>query len=115
MKPHLKIIDRILDGVAAHKTFCVVGHVRPDGDCIGSQLGLTLALRKLGKDVVCWNEDVVPQKYAFLDAHHVLERPAGEHDFDLVIATDCASFERLGATGPPLGVADHVTRNGRPV
>jgi nanoRNase/pAp phosphatase (c-di-AMP/oligoRNAs hydrolase) len=43
MKPHPKIIDRILKGIAEHQTFCVVGHVRPDGDCIGSQLGLALA------------------------------------------------------------------------
>ena len=43
MKPHPKIIDRILEGIRASRTICIVGHVRPDGDCIGSQLGLTLA------------------------------------------------------------------------
>lgn len=102
MKSRLKIIERILETIGQSQSICVVGHVRPDGDCIGSQLGLTLALRKLGKDAVCWNEDVVPQKYAFLDPHHVLEKPSAKQDFDLVIATDCASFERLGATGPAI-------------
>ena len=57
MKPHPKIIDRILEGIHESRTFCIVGHVRPDGDCIGSQLGLTLALRNEGKKVTCWNED----------------------------------------------------------
>jgi phosphoesterase RecJ-like protein len=102
MKSRLQIIDRILETIAQSQTICVVGHVRPDGDCIGSQIGLTLALRKQGKDVVCWNEDIVPQKYAFLDPHHVLEKPSANQVFDLVIATDCASFERLGVTGPAI-------------
>ncbi len=102
MKSRLQIIDRILETIAKSQSICVVGHVRPDGDCIGSQIGLTLALRKLGKDVVCWNEDVVPQKYSFLDPHHILEKPAEKRELDVVIATDCASFERLGVTGPAI-------------
>ena len=79
---------------------CVVGHIRPDGDCIGSQLALALALRRQGKEVVCWNEDPLPQKYAFLDPGHLVQKPNGGPEFDLVIALDCASFERLGAIGP---------------
>jgi phosphoesterase RecJ-like protein len=99
MKPTLKIIERILQTVSQSHSICVTGHVRPDGDCIGSQLGLSLALRKQGKDVACWNEDDMPQKYAFLDPQHLLEKPVEGREFDLVIATDCASFERLGAAG----------------
>ena len=44
MKSHPKIIDRILEEISQYKTFCIVGHVRPDGDCVGSQLGLALAI-----------------------------------------------------------------------
>jgi bifunctional oligoribonuclease and PAP phosphatase NrnA len=100
MKPHSKIIDRIIGSLRESRTFCVVGHVRPDGDCVGSQLGLTLALKNEGKDVVCWNEDVLPQKYRFLDPDHLIQPPKSELEFDCVIATDCASFERLGTVGP---------------
>jgi phosphoesterase RecJ-like protein len=103
MKAHPKIIDRILEGVNQHKTICVVGHVRPDGDCIGSQLGLTLALRNHGKKVTCWNEDPMPAKLAFLDPNKLVQRPKPGTNFDLVIATDCASFERLGLAGSGLG------------
>ena len=53
MKPHPKILDHIIEGVGKSDTVCVVGHVRPDGDCIGSQLGLALALQDQGKDVAC--------------------------------------------------------------
>ena len=75
MKVHPKIIDRILDGIRESQTFCVVGHVRPDGDCIGSQLGLSLALQNEGKKVVCWNQDSIPQKLAFLDAQRLVHPP----------------------------------------
>jgi phosphoesterase RecJ-like protein len=103
MKSHLKIIDRILDKIAESQTICIAGHIRPDGDCVGSEVGLALALRKQGKDVRCWNEDAIPQKYAFLDPEKLLQKPAGGQAFDLLITVDCASFDRLGAVAPMVG------------
>lgn len=100
MKKYPKAIDRIIEGIRQSHTICIVGHIRPDGDCVGSQLGLTLALKAEGKKVVCWNEDPIPQKYAFLDPDHLFERPRPGRQFDCVIATDAASFERLGTVGP---------------
>jgi bifunctional oligoribonuclease and PAP phosphatase NrnA len=100
MKTHPKIVDRIVEAIRKSRTFCIVGHMRPDGDCVGSQLGLALALKSEGKKVVCWNEDDMPQKYAFLDPDKMLQKPKRNQKFDCVIATDCASFERLGAVGP---------------
>jgi phosphoesterase RecJ-like protein len=103
MKTYPRISDRILEGLRENRTFCIVGHVRPDGDCIGSQLGLTLALRDQGKQVVCWNEDALPDKLAFLDPGHLVQKPRRGRSFDCVIATDCASFERLGKAGKCIG------------
>ena len=100
MKSHPKIIDRILEKIRESRTICVVGHLRPDGDCIGSQLAMALALRRQGKEVVCWDEDPLPPKYVFLDPGHLVQKPNGGPEFDLVIALDCASFERLGTIGP---------------
>jgi bifunctional oligoribonuclease and PAP phosphatase NrnA len=99
MKTHPKIVDRIIETVRDSRTVCVVGHVRPDGDCVGSQLGLTRALRNEGKKVVCWNEDPIPQKYQFLDPDGLFERPKSGLEFDCVISTDAASFQRLGSVG----------------
>ncbi len=96
MKSYPKIIDRILDAIRASKNICIVGHIRPDGDCIGSQLGLALALRNEGKRVTIWNEDAVPQKLKFLDPEGLFQKPRPGRKFDCVIATDCASYERLG-------------------
>ncbi len=103
MKKHPQIIDRILEIIREHMTFCIVGHMRPDGDCIGSQLGLALALKAEGKKVTVWNQDAVPQKYKFLDPAGLFEKPRRGEQFDCVIATDCASFERLGKIGECIG------------
>ncbi len=99
MKSYPKIIDRILEVIRENKTFCIVGHMRPDGDCIGSQLGLALALRNEGKKVTVWNQDAIPLKYKFLVGDDLIEKPKRGEKFDCVIATDCASYERLGTVG----------------
>jgi bifunctional oligoribonuclease and PAP phosphatase NrnA len=119
MKSHPKIVDRILKAIRASQNICVLGHIRPDGDCIGSQLGLTLALRAEGKKVCCWNENGIPEKYRFLDRDGDFQQPRRGLKFDCVIATDCASFERLGKAGPfiarrkPLINIDHHESNTR--
>ena len=99
MKSYPKIIDRILETIREHQSFCIVGHMRPDGDCIGSQLGLALALKHEGKHVTVWNQDAIPQKYKFLNTAGLFEKPKHGEKFDCVIATDCASFQRLGKAG----------------
>jgi phosphoesterase RecJ-like protein len=94
-----RIIERIVQTIRDSDTLCIVGHIRPDGDCIGSQLGLAYALKNAGKKVTVWNEDPLPRKLAFLDPDRLLDTPKQGKKFDLVIATDCASYERLGKAG----------------
>ena len=100
MKHKQKIIDRILAALTPCQSICVVGHIRPDGDCIGSQVGLTMALQNAGKKVTCWNQDPVPAKLGFLDPDKLVQQPRAGSSFDCVIAVDCASHERLGTVGP---------------
>ena len=59
--------------------------------------------RTKGKKVWCWNEDPIPQKYEFLDPDRMIQKPKPDMEFDCVIATDAASFERLGAVGACVG------------
>ncbi len=99
MKAAPKPVRDLLDALADAKSVCVVGHVRPDGDCIGSQVGLALALEGAGKAVTVWNDDGCPDKLRILDPERRVRRPAPGHRFDAVVATDCASFERLGRCG----------------
>jgi bifunctional oligoribonuclease and PAP phosphatase NrnA len=83
-----------------HHRFAVLSHVRPDGDALGSQLALALSLQQLGKDVTVWNEDGLLEKYGFLPGGERLTRPPSQpQDFDVAIALDTATQNRLGTAG----------------
>lgn len=76
-------------------------HAGPDGDGIGSMIGLAMALRSMGKTAVMVCADPVPPDLAFLpDAdriqavHNLTQLP---FDPDLIIVCDSASLPRLGA------------------
>lgn len=83
-----------------HQRFAVLSHVRPDGDALGSQLAMGLALKHLGKDVAIWNEDGMLEKYSFVPrAELVTKPPADPQDFDVLLALDTAIQNRLGKAG----------------
>lgn len=103
MKNCPKAVEQILEAIKEADTICVVGHIRPDGDCIGSQLGLATALANSGKTVTVWNQDPVPDKLRFLDPDKRVRRPSPGHSFDLVIATDAADITRLGTVQNCIG------------
>jgi phosphoesterase RecJ-like protein len=80
-----------------HQRFAIMGHVRPDGDALGSQLALALSLQALGKEVRVWNEDGMLEKYSFLPRSDLLTKPPSTpEDFDVAIALDTAIQNRLG-------------------
>ena len=83
-----------------HHRFAVLSHVRPDGDALGSQLALALSLQLLGKDVTVWNEDGLLEKYDFLPGGaRLTQPPSAPQDFDVAIALDTATQNRLGTAG----------------
>jgi len=91
----------------------VATHVRPDGDAIGSLLGLGLALRQAGKSVQMLSTDGVPVSYRHLPgSQDIIQRPEGE--FDLTIVLDCSDQDRAGKNfngfnPPDLNIDHHVT------
>lgn len=99
----------------------IAAHVRPDGDAVGSVLGLGLSLRALGKTVYTILEDEVPSNLAFLPGVETIQRPGPEPlDIDLAITLDTATHERIGAgcltafsTAPVLVNIDHHPTNPR--
>jgi len=110
--------DRLLAMIAGRKV-AVVGHARPDGDCIGSQVGLARVLRAAGHDVVCVNADAVPRRLEFLAAGVTFVRTddvLGGTEELAAIFVDCADHaragERLQARFPsPVGNIDHHLSN----
>ena len=92
-----QIVQALREGVR----FAVLGHVRPDGDALGSQLALGLSLKQLGKDVRIWNEEGMLEKYSFLPNANLLTKPPAEpEDVDVAIALDTAIQNRLGNSLP---------------
>jgi phosphoesterase RecJ-like protein len=96
MKPYPKVVGRILEALKSHDSFCIIGHVRPDGDCIGCQLALAYALMNNEKKVTVWNDDEIPYKYKFLDYQKLIKKPEEGHEFDCVITVDSANLSRIG-------------------
>jgi bifunctional oligoribonuclease and PAP phosphatase NrnA len=74
----------------------VVGHARPDGDCIGSQIGLARVLRNLGHKVVCANADKVPRLLQFLTVDMPFLKADELHRDTVAIFVDCADHARPG-------------------
>jgi bifunctional oligoribonuclease and PAP phosphatase NrnA len=82
---------------AKHDSFVILSHVRPDGDAIGSQLALGLALEAAGKSVRLINEDGLPDNLVFLPESQRIELPPAEPlDVEVAIALDTATKPRLG-------------------
>ena len=83
--------DGILAELKRQNSFLISVHVNPDGDAIGSQLALMLALKKLNKTVTAHNLDPVPEIYQFLP--HTVEikigKPVtGKYDAFVVLDSD---------------------------
>ncbi len=89
--------QQISELLRSQSTFLVLTHYRPDGDAVGSQLALLLLLKGLGKTVEAWNDDDVPAKFRFLPHSDLITRPPAEpKDFDVVIAIDTSTWQRVG-------------------
>lgn len=94
----------------------ILTHVDPDGDAIGSMLGLGLALEKLGKKVVMACQDPVPKRFLYLPgSQRIVPYPYGS--FDVVVSLDVNDIKRLGKVYhqelfshlPLLNVDHHIT------
>ncbi len=88
---------QIAAALREHDSFVVLSHVRPDGDALGSQIAMGLALQQLGKKAKVWNEEGLLEKFSFLPGGELVSLPPNEpQDFDVVLALDTATRQRLG-------------------
>lgn len=71
-------------------------HENPDGDGIGSMLGLYLFLKKKGKDVVAAMKDNLPYIYNFLPKCEEIQKLPIDRKFEVAILVDAASKSRAG-------------------
>jgi phosphoesterase RecJ-like protein len=87
--------------LAAAKRVLVCGNTGADGDVAGSTLALALALRRLGKDVVVYNDEPYPAAFSWLPGgNDVVGAIDDVERFDATVVVDAARVERLGRTFP---------------
>lgn len=90
------------DLLARMQKIIIVGHISPDGDSVGSALGLAAGLRQLGKQVQVVFHDDIPRYLQFLPgAEDVIKPDAVDEVFgrpDLLLLVDCATLDRTGGS-----------------
>jgi len=74
----------------------IMAHKNPDGDAIGSVLGLGIALEVLGKKVTRFSQDPVPKVFDFLPNLPVIKNKIEPRRYDLIILLDCDNLNRTG-------------------
>lgn len=86
--------------ILKEKQFGIATHVQPDGDGIGSVLGLGLVLKKMGKEVFLgWGETTlkIPPHYSWLPGAHLLsDSSSWPNEIGNFVSIDCPSTRRLG-------------------
>jgi phosphoesterase RecJ-like protein len=105
-----KLQESIKARIRAAQRILITSHIRPDGDAIGSLLGLGLALQDAGKQVEMVLADGVPAGFKHLPGSEQI-RTKATGEFDLIVTADCSDLKRVGGTlngyRPPAIVIDH--------
>jgi phosphoesterase RecJ-like protein len=95
--------DRLRQIIESHDRFLITSHVRPDGDSIGSELGMAAMLAQKGKQSEIVNASSLPARYGFLDParrirHHTPDLdPAVLNSAEVVIIVDTSAWQQLGS------------------
>jgi phosphoesterase RecJ-like protein len=97
--------------------FLITSHARPDGDALGSELGLALALESLGKRAEVVNHDPHPATYDELPGidRILVSDSAPQRNYDAAIVLECGDVARTEVSGldkiPLVNIDHHVTNS----
>ena len=100
-----ELIAAFGERVSRAERILIISHIRPDGDAVGSLLGLGLILEELGKEVNFVLEDGVPLVFHHLTGHDRVYREASGI-YDLVIVVDSSDIDRIGSVLDEYGEPD---------
>jgi phosphoesterase RecJ-like protein len=109
----VSVPQELLDFITKGRNFLIVGHKEPDGDCIGSQLALTSALLRLGKEAIpCSAGPFKRPEIKTYEQYFKTAIGATEREAAFVIVVDCSMLSRTGDLAPaldglPIAVIDH--------
>jgi len=97
MKSHDKELSQIISAIKKARKFFIAGHVKPDGDTIGSSIALSSLLARLDKNAEVYSKDEIPYFLKFLKGSAKIssgKRPQGNYDCAIIL--ECSSLERAG-------------------
>jgi len=107
------LLEQARQKIHGAQSIVVISHLRPDGDAVGSLVGLGLALEHAGKQIQMVLVDGLPESLRFLEgSERILHRWKGQ--IDLAIVVDSSDLDRIG-TGlqeygqPDINIDHHVT------
>ena len=90
------LVEQAMKLIGPAQRIALLAHEHPDGDCIGSALGLAHILQQIGKTCVPICVDPAPKNLAFLPGIDMLQRTLDDEDYDLVFALDAGELSRFG-------------------
>jgi len=91
------MLSQVVELVEKKDRFAITSHVRPDGDSLGSSLGLYWLLRALDKEVEVTMRDMAPHAYQQLPgADAIRVTPAVDRPYDAVFVIECSDIDRPG-------------------
>lgn len=93
------------DWIQKAERILIISHTRPDGDAVGTLIGLGLILEELGKEVNLVLEDGVPKVFHHITGYDkVFRKTSGV--YDLIIVVDCSDIDRIGSVLDEYGEPD---------
>jgi phosphoesterase RecJ-like protein len=106
---YLQEFERALDIIDRNQTFLLTTHLNPDGDGLGCESALSLALTCMGKTVTVVNAHPVPEIYHFLPNHEsfLAETPHAK-TYDVAIMLECPDIQRTGGILQIPGTAQEI-------
>lgn len=101
------MIHEILREIESGSRFLLTTHESPDGDAVGSTLGLANFLISLGKEVVIHLIDPVPELYTFLPLASQARQDIPPTEYDVCFVLDVGEFRRAG---PVIASAKNIAK-----
>lgn len=101
-------LDEAVQAIWSATEIVLACHVNPDGDAIGSMLGLGLGLEALEKKVTYLSADGFPETLAFLPGIERVQTHTERRDFQLGIGLDAGEVKRLGSNAETILAAPLV-------
>lgn len=91
------MLSQVVELIESKNSFGITSHVRPDGDSLGSSLGLFWLLRALDKDVEVIMRDQAPHSYRQLPgADAIRVTPGIDRRYEAVFVIECSDIDRPG-------------------